>query len=551
MKRAVLLCVLCLASVFALCAAAPAWAFISTGDGGWFWQNPLPQGNALNGVAFPDSTHGWVVGYGTILATSDGGATWTAQDPGTTAHLEGVFFPDATHGWAVGDEGTILATADGGATWTPQYSGTDLPSGITFTLSGVCFPDASHGWVVGRAEIWAGNHQPSHFEDVLSATADGGATWTPQYSGTETLNGVCFPDAGHGWAVGYDYYTGESVILATSDGGATWTAQDPGTAAQLTAVSFPDASHGWAVGYGWKTDVILATSDGGATWTQQNSGTEAALALTAVSFPDVSHGWAVGYGGTVLATTDGGATWAAQSSGTNLTLTGLAFPDASHGWAVGAGGTILATTNGGWPDRTPPTTAVSGVASLWHNTDVGLTLSATDNPGGSGVDTTYYQIDGGPWVEGTSLTVPAPANHANDGLHTVSYYSTDLSGNAEVAKSATVEIDTTKPVISSAYLGFIRQSVHSGWGSCTSHFGLTYRIDDNLSPTAVVKLQALNFRGKVVKTISLGQCATGVQQTYRLPLKLSFLFGHWRVTATDLAGNSQSAPVRFKLFVSR
>jgi hypothetical protein len=67
----------------ALALPAGAFAFISTGDGGWFWQNPLPQGNALGAVTFPDATHGWAVGdYGTILATTDGGATWSARSSG-------------------------------------------------------------------------------------------------------------------------------------------------------------------------------------------------------------------------------------------------------------------------------------------------------------------------------------------------------------------------------------------------------------------------------------------------------------------------------------
>jgi len=57
----------------ALALPASASAFVSTGEGGWFWQNPLPQGNALNGVAFPDAMHGWAVGAsGAILATTDG-----------------------------------------------------------------------------------------------------------------------------------------------------------------------------------------------------------------------------------------------------------------------------------------------------------------------------------------------------------------------------------------------------------------------------------------------------------------------------------------------
>jgi photosystem II stability/assembly factor-like uncharacterized protein len=68
------------------------------------------------GVAFTDATHGWVVGSsdGTILATADGGATWSTQTSGTSNQLNGVAFTDDTHGWAVGDGGVILATSTGG-----------------------------------------------------------------------------------------------------------------------------------------------------------------------------------------------------------------------------------------------------------------------------------------------------------------------------------------------------------------------------------------------------------------------------------------------------
>ena len=41
--------------------------------------------------------------------------------------------------------------------------------------------------------------------------------------------------------------------------------------------------------------------------------------------------------------------------------------------------------------------------------------------------------------------IAAPADHANDGRHTVSYYSTDHAGNREAAQSRTVKIDTRGP----------------------------------------------------------------------------------------------------------
>ncbi|MEI6451548.1 MAG: hypothetical protein WCP98_16610, partial [Actinomycetes bacterium] len=88
------------------------WSKQSSGSGARLW-----------GVAFSDATHGWAVGYDSlwektvILVTTDGGATWSAQSPGTTAtaSLVDVAFVDATHGWAVGAGGAILAAAKGDA----------------------------------------------------------------------------------------------------------------------------------------------------------------------------------------------------------------------------------------------------------------------------------------------------------------------------------------------------------------------------------------------------------------------------------------------------
>ena len=41
---------------------------------------------------------------GVLLATTDGGKTWTNQSP-VHSSLAGLFFLDARHGWAVGGRG--------------------------------------------------------------------------------------------------------------------------------------------------------------------------------------------------------------------------------------------------------------------------------------------------------------------------------------------------------------------------------------------------------------------------------------------------------------
>ena len=100
-------------------------------------------------------------------------------------------------------------------------------------------------------------------------------------------------------------------------------------------------------------------------------------------------------------------------------------------------------------DATPPTTVASGAPAGWTSEPVTVTLTATDNPGGSGVAAITYRLDGGAEtiVPGarTQVTIVAPADHANDGLHTLSFSATDNAGNDEVAQSLTVEIDTRPP----------------------------------------------------------------------------------------------------------
>ena len=48
---------------------------------------------------------------------------WTEQNSGTSEWFNDIYFVDNQTGWAVGEKGTIVATIDGGETWTSQTSG--------------------------------------------------------------------------------------------------------------------------------------------------------------------------------------------------------------------------------------------------------------------------------------------------------------------------------------------------------------------------------------------------------------------------------------------
>ena len=84
---------------------------------GWFWQNPLPQGNALRDIyVFDENTAIAVGNAGTVIKTTDSGTSWNIQHyaGGTTSNLFSVHFTDNDTGWVVGYYGNILKTITGG-----------------------------------------------------------------------------------------------------------------------------------------------------------------------------------------------------------------------------------------------------------------------------------------------------------------------------------------------------------------------------------------------------------------------------------------------------
>src|SRR5262249_62283210 len=103
---------------FSLCASLIGFGVIpssvSLAQSGWFWQNPLPQGNPLNAVSILDSnTVTAVGGFGAIFRTG-GGATWRLRASGATKTFRSLAFVDASTRPAVGGFGGILQAQGGG-----------------------------------------------------------------------------------------------------------------------------------------------------------------------------------------------------------------------------------------------------------------------------------------------------------------------------------------------------------------------------------------------------------------------------------------------------
>jgi hypothetical protein len=95
-------------------------------------------------------------------------------------------------------------------------------------------------------------------------------------------------------------------------------------------------------------------------------------------------------------------------------------------------------------DATPPITSAavssSGNPAGWYNTDLTVTLSASDVL--SGVAKTEYNLDGAGWtIYGRPIPITA------EGSYTLQYRSVDKASNQEVDKDLLVKLDKTKPTV--------------------------------------------------------------------------------------------------------
>src|SRR5207302_7379530 len=119
----------------------------------------------------------------------------------------------------------------------------------------------------------------------------------------------------------------------------------------------------------------------------------------------------------------------------------------------------------------------------WQNHDVTVTLSPTDSgPAGgvSGVDKTFYRVDSSrAYTVGTSVLIAAPSiTHANDGTHTIDYYSSDKAGNLERSEERRVGKESVTRV---------RSAPGSKQVTNASPFTIPYTVSDESLSAALAK----------------------------------------------------------------
>ena len=280
---------------------------------------------------------------------------WQPMTSGVTARLRGVSVVSRQVAWVSGGGGTVLRTTDGGATWQPR----PVPGAQALDFRDI---DAFDARVASVLSIGPGN------ASRIYRTEDGGGTWTMQFSADDPkvfLDAMAFTDASHGVAFS-DSVEGRFVILTTSDGGRHWNrvATDRLPAALPAEGAFAAsgtyvAVHGAHLWIGTTASRVLRSSDAGRTWTVTTTplATGEATGIFSVAFRDARHGVIVGGNYTkereaianAATTDDGGATWRAAStslSGYRSAVASMRGLGPASWIAVGPSGSDVSTDDG-------------------------------------------------------------------------------------------------------------------------------------------------------------------------------------------------------------
>lgn len=332
---------------------------------------PIAAEDDLTAVQFLDPTTGYVAGdKGTILKTTDGGATWSRLVPTAVAgeRLLGMSFVDAATGYVI-TESKLFKTADGGATWEQAY---DFAEKLKDRLRAVKFVTGTAGFVTGNRSLYQ--------------TLDG-KEWTKaaiSYASGVEANGARV------WLAGYDVHTTDLTNVYVPVAGASKPCIGFGDC--YAAVAFPSATEGWIFGAsgnqgdGLTGLTMQRTRDGGATWAKGDpngqigemlsyAGNGAGRYPPRLRFTSADHGWLL-VDGDMLATHDGGTTWKRQQQfrspdafdkevlrKKNSDMFDVSAPDATHAWVVGAKGLVYKWENRYYPayaDHDAP------LAALWN-----------------------------------------------------------------------------------------------------------------------------------------------------------------------------------------
>lgn len=394
---------------------------------GWFWLNPLPQGNYLTDVEFTSNNTVYVSAAGnTLMKSTDGGNSFFVMQNKESGGA--LTFINENTGFS-SSAGGILKTTNGGLNWrfitapidyvhdhssNPQirlyglkdnkvYISSDL--GVSWSLSltaypnnifySVQFPSNNIGFVVG--------YKPVLFNyGRIHKTTNGGLSWdTISTNFRFRSRSIYFINENTGF-IQTDQY--RQLILKTTNSGISWDTVS-NLQNQFQQFRFFDNNNGYLQGH----QEIMITTNQGMNWFN-------VITIHTAYLKNINEGLGIGALNNynfLYKTTDNGANWTTTTTGFNDALLDITFINSVTGFTVGDN-KIYKSTN-------------SGINWTVTNLNIESGFTSVENIMFPNENTGYAGIDGGKVAKTTNcgITWEVFKTGQYDHLHGMSFPSVD------------------------------------------------------------------------------------------------------------------------------
>ena len=266
---------------------------------GWFWLNPLPQGNWLTDVEFTSNNTVYVSGYGgTMMKSTNGGVNFevlTNKECGKQ-----IIFINSFTGFSSSTDG-ILKTTNGGNNW--RY----IPAPV----------DSVSGYILSPASLLYGKKN-----NKIYLSRDLGENWILSLTAyqNETIYSSFFLNISTGYAVGSKpdpYLRGR--IYRTINSGISWDTINTALAYGLRSINFINSNTGFAITI--SQPYLIKTTNGGYTWVTVLNLVNSSF-FDEIIFFDMNSGYLKGPSD-IMCTSNQGSNWFSTGPSKNTYLKNL------------------------------------------------------------------------------------------------------------------------------------------------------------------------------------------------------------------------------------
>ncbi len=393
------------------------------------------------------------------------GAFWTGSIDGTALSRSGfplaavtVALRDTTTGQWWGGSGfnqasqTFVPVTSGTSNWSLSFPASNLTAGHSYTLTAQATDSVGNVGSSSAVGFSYNNTPPTTSVSYPTNTTTYGANWTGSVNGTASSNsgfsliatsvGVRDTTTGQWWG-GAGFNQASPTFVPVTSGTSNWSLSFPATnltsghSYMVTAQSTDTLGNTGAspsVGFSYNTNppgTSIACNGALCSSGWYHAPVTVTLSATDPGGPGVR---------TTYYTTDGSTP---TTSSTRYTgAFGVSTTSTVEFFSADMAGNLESVKSQQVQiDTVAPTTTVAcngAACSLgWYQAPVSVTMSATDNPGGSQVMASYYTTDGSTPTASSTLYTGAFTVSTTS---TVQFFSVDNAGNAESIKSQQVQI---------------------------------------------------------------------------------------------------------------